>query len=366
MNIFECTDDLGPAKIVHIYDPSIELKAIVVIDNLSRGVAIGGLRMAADVTTEEVLRLARSMTLKNAAADLPHGGGKSAILADPKLPLVPKERLIRGFARAIRTLTEYVPGPDMGTNEQCMAWIYNEIGRAIGLPATMGGIPMDEIGATGFGVSVAAEVASEFYGLNLAGARFVVQGFGSVGQHAARFLAAKGAILVGATDSRGTLFDADGIDAAQLIRWKAQGRSVVDFPTGTKGDRDGAIEIECDIWIPAARPDVVRRENISRLQTKLVVQGANIPFTSEAEQIAHARNILIVPDFIANAGGVICGAVEYAGGTQADALAAIEEKVRRNTGLVLEKAAKSGRLPRQVAIDLAQQRVRQPIPSAIG
>ena len=357
-SIFQFSDHLRPAKIIHIYDPSNRLKAILVVDNVACGPAIGGVRMAPNVSTEEVFRLARAMTLKNAIAELAHGGGKSAILADPKLPLKDKEKLLRAFALAIKEITDYIPGPDMGTDEQCMAWIKDEIGRAIGLPSEIGGIPLDEIGATGFGVSIAAEVASKFCDLDLKGARFVVQGFGSVGQHAARFLEAKGAILIGAIDSQGTLFNPRGIDVSQLIEIKSALKSVIDYPEGEKLDRNAAIDIKCDIWIPAARPDVVRADNAARLQTKLVVQGANIPFTAEAEKICHDRNILVVPDFIVNAGGVICGAVEYSGGTQDIVFQTIEEKLRHNTTLVLEKAAHIGRLPRQVAIEMAEQRVQ--------
>ncbi|MDJ0775661.1 MAG: Glu/Leu/Phe/Val dehydrogenase [Mastigocoleus sp. MO_167.B18] len=356
---FRFTDELGPAKIIHLYEPLPGLKGILVVDNVACGPAIGGIRIAPDVTTEEVFRLARSMTLKNAAAGLPHGGAKSAILSDPKLPLSDKERLVRTFARAIKEITEYIPGPDMGTDECCMAWVKDEIGRAVGLPPEIGGIPMDEIGATGFGLSISTEVASRFCNLELKEARLVIQGFGSVGKHAARFLAAKGVILVGAADSQGTLFNPQGIDIAQLIKLKNMGKSVIDYPEGRKLNRDAALDIECEIWIPAARPDVVRADNVDRLRTKLVVQGANIPFTLEAEEICHERNILVVPDFIANAGGVICGAVEYRGGTRMMAFQAIEEKIRHNSTLVLEKAENIGKLPRQVAVELAQERVQK-------
>lgn len=359
---FQFADDLGPGKILHLHDPLTHLKAIVVVDNVVRGPAIGGVRMAPDVTTEEVFRLARSMTLKNAAADLPHGGGKSAILADPKLPPAQKERLMRAFAQAIRDLREYIPGPDMGTDEQCMAWVKAEIGRAVGLPGEMGGIPLDQMGATGFGVAIAAEVASAFADLPLQGARVVIQGFGSVGKHAARFLAERGAILIGASDTRGTIFNPQGLDVARLIALKESGRSVIHYPDGKPLDQEAVIDLDCDLWIPAARPDVVRAENADRLRTRLVIQGANIPFTLEAEQICHERNILIVPDFIANAGGVICGAVEYSGGGQDLAFQTIASKIRTNTQLILERSMKTGALPRQSAIDLARQRVEAAMP----
>ena len=359
-SIFEFANNLEPEKIVYLYDPSVNLKAIVVIDDTSRGSGMGGLRMAEDITTEEVIRLAKAMTLKNAAADLPYGGAKAAILASPKISLQDKERLIRAFARAVSHLSEFIPGPDMGLDESCMVWIDDEIERAIGLPAAVGGIPLDEIGATGFGVSIATEVASHYCGLNLKGARLVIQGFGSVGKNSARFLARRGVVLVGVNDSQGTIYNPKGLDVEELIAWKEAGNSVVNYPLGTKLDRDRIVYLDSDIWIPAARPDVVNLNNVSCLKTKLVVQGANIPFTTEAEAICHERGILIVPDFIANAGGVICGAVEYQGGTKEEALRMIKEKIQSNTRLVLEQAKQSQMLPRQAALDLAKRRLSEP------
>lgn len=167
---FNFADELGPARIIHVYEPSLQLKGTLVVDNIARGPSIGGLRMAVDVSTEECFRLARAMTLKNAAADLPHGGGKSVLYGDPKMPKAEKEKLIRAFACALRYEHGYIFGPDMGLNEEGMAWINDEIGRAVGLPREIGGIPLDEIGATGWGVSQAAEVAVRDCGLVLNGA----------------------------------------------------------------------------------------------------------------------------------------------------------------------------------------------------
>ncbi|EKU99104.1 glutamate dehydrogenase/leucine dehydrogenase [Leptolyngbya sp. PCC 7375] len=357
--IFEFGDSLGPNKVVHIYDHHSGLKAILVVDNVACGPAMGGVRMAPDVTTEEVFRLARAMTFKNAVANLPYGGGKAAILANPKVPAVKKEILMRAFGVAIKEITSYIPGPDMGTDEACMAWVQEETGRAIGLPLAIGGIPLDEIGATGYGLSVVADVASEFCSIDLSKAKFVIQGAGSVGLHTASFLAARGALLIGVTDSQGTLFNPDGIDIDQLTKLKRRGKSVLDYADGGKLSRDAVIDIPCDIWIPAARPDVIDADNVNRLKTKLVIQGANIPFTAKAEQICHDRNILVIPDFIANAGGVICGAVEYGGGNQEIAFQTIEEKIRKNTTLMLENVASTGKLPRQIAIEIAEQRIRR-------
>src|SRR3990172_1166517 len=161
-DMFRIGDDIGPAKVVQISEPGAGLHAIVVIDNVAAGPAIGGTRMAPDVSFAECFRLARAMTLKNAAAGLPHGGAKSVIFANPAMPMRQKETIMRAFATAIRDLTDYIPGPDMGTDEVAMAWIKDETGRAVGLPREVGGIPLDEIGVTGFGLAVAAEVAEQF------------------------------------------------------------------------------------------------------------------------------------------------------------------------------------------------------------
>jgi glutamate dehydrogenase (NAD(P)+) len=270
-----------------------------------------------------------------------------------------KQALVRAFAHALRNEQDYIFGPDMGTDEACMAWVKDEIGRAVGLPEALGGIPLDEIGATGWGLFHAAEVAAPWHGLALEGARVAIQGFGAVGRHAARFLARAGAVLVAAGDSAGTLADARGIDVEALIRLKEAGGSVCDSGQGEKRERDAVIDVDCDIWIPAARPDVLRADNAARLKARLVLQGANIPFTDEAERMLAARGVLVVPDFIANAGGVICAAMEYAGATRSAAFDAIAEKIRANTEAVLAATRRDAVLPRAAALQLATERVRQ-------
>lgn len=354
---FQFADDLGPAKVVHLHAPRVPLRAVLVIDNVAAGPSIGGVRMAPDVSLVECFRLARAMTLKNAAAGLPHGGGKAVIFADPRQPAADKEHIMRAFAGAIAPLDDYIPGPDMGTDEMCMAWVRDEIGRAVGLPAELGGIPLDQIGATGYGLAVCAEVVQEIAGIELRAARVVVQGFGSVGRHAARFLVERGAVLVGAADSVGALADPEGIDLAALIALMEAGGSVLDHPRGRRLDREAVIDVPCDIWIPAARPDVIDLGNVDRLRAKVVLEGANIPVTAEAEQALHARGVVVVPDFIANAGGVICAAVEYRGGTPGVAFESIAEKIGANTREVLEAATRARITPREAAIAVARGRV---------
>jgi len=358
-DIFKFADELGPLKIIHVYEPSINLKAILVVDNVAKGPAIGGVRMAVDVSVEECFRLARSMTFKNAAAGLPHGGGKVVLFGDPKMPKAEKEILIRGLAKSLRNEFDYIFAPDMGTDEECMAWVRDEIARVVALPRELGGIPLDELGATGWGVRHATEVALEFCDFELKGARFAVQGFGAVGINTARYLTEQGAILVAVADSAGTIHNPDGLDFNELYRLKQQGNSVSEYSKGTSLERDAIIDVACDIWIPAARPDVINEQNVQQLNAKLVIEAANIPITLGAEKILGEKGILCLPDFIANAGGVICAAMEYHGTNETAAFSSIEEKVRRNTRLVLEDVTTNKILPRQAAINLAQQRVKK-------
>ena len=180
-----------------------------------------------------------------------------------------------------------------------------------------------------------------------------------MGKHAARFLNGKGAVLVAASDSQGTLADDGGLDIEALIALKKEGRPLHDHPRGRKLGGDAVIDLPCDIWIPAARPDVIHAGNAARLRTKLVAQGANIPCTAEAEAMLAERGVLVLPDFIANAGGVICAAVEYQGGSEAAAFAAIDDRVRSNTGAVLDRASSGRMLPRAAAVELARTRVER-------
>ncbi|MGO8871044.1 MAG: Glu/Leu/Phe/Val family dehydrogenase [Acidimicrobiales bacterium] len=356
---FRFADDLGPAKVVHLTERTTGLRAAVVIDNVAAGPAIGGTRMASDVSAAECFGLARAMTLKSAAAGLAHGGAKSAIRADPHMDAADKERLVRAFACAIAELVEYIPGPDMGTDEQAMGWIRDEIGRAVGLPAELGGIPLDDLGATGFGLAVAVERAASRAELDLDGARVAVQGFGAVGVATARFLAQRGCRLVAASDSTGGVVDAAGLDTDVLVATKQSGRGLVHQAGVHHIDRDDLIGVDCDIWVTAARPDAVRADNVDRLRARVVAQGANIGVTREAEERLHARGVVSLPDFIANAGGVICAAVEYGGGTPTQAFATIEERIRGNVDDVLDRAASTGRLPVDAAHEMAVARVRR-------
>ncbi|MCL4492125.1 MAG: Glu/Leu/Phe/Val dehydrogenase [Nitrospirae bacterium] len=355
MNIKNEVSEIGPYKIVQIFFPVSGFRAVVVVDNIALGPSIGGVRVSQSVTLEEIKRLAGTMTLKNAIAGLPHGGGKAGIMVDPKDPQ--KEHCFRIFAQAIKDLNEYIPGPDMGSNEECMAWVYDEIGRAVGLPAEEGGLPLDRLGATGFGVAECAEVACHYAAMQLKGAKVAIQGFGSVGKKAAHFLAGKGALIVAVSDTRGCISDLYGIDVKKLTEVKDSTGSVINYRPGTVKKTEELFSEQCDILVPAANPDVIHKGNAGDIRAKLIIQGANIPATREAEELLHRKGILSIPDFIANAGGVIMAAMEHAGKTGEEAFDTISERIKKNTALILEKTFEENILPRQAAEAIARERV---------
>ena len=218
---------------------------------------------------------------------------------------------------------------------------------------------MDEIGATGWGIRHATEVAMHYQDFELNGARVVIQGFGSVGKHAARFLNEQDAKIIAVNDSCGTIYNPRGLDVDALFKIKTEGKSVADYTDGKRLERDEIIGIECDIWIPAARPDVINDDNVHLLNTRLIIEGANIPVTHTAEKYLYERGVDYVPDFIANAGGVICAAMEYQGATAAAASQTIKEKIRRNTEKVFEISREQNLQPREAAMQMAETRVKK-------
>ncbi len=351
-------DEWGPAKVVFLR-LGAGIDAVVVIDNVVLGPAIGGVRMRSDITAGEVARLARAMTVKNALAGLPHGGGKSGIVSTPDLTPAEHERVMRSFARAIEPLTEYIPGPDMGTTETSMAYVSDEIGRAVGLPAVLGGVPLDEFGATGYGVAVCADVLNKAGVLPLDGARVIIQGFGAVGSHAARCLAERGATIVAVSDIQGAVWNLDGLDVPALLAYKKTGGPVAGFTGGRTVARDDILGYDCELLIPAAQPDVVTTDNAGKISARVILEGANIPITRDAECELAERGVLCVPDVVANAGGVICGAAEYRGAGHVEAFAEIDEKITDTTTELLARTKGGLITPRAAAEEMATERLRK-------
>jgi len=358
--IFGFADDIGPEKVVHFYHPKLQIKAILVVDNTALGPAIGGIRMAPDVTTREVFRLARAMTLKNSAAGIPYGGGKSAIMGDPDASN--KEEIIRTFARLLRVHEDYIPGPDMGTDEHCMAIIQDEIGRAIGLHKELGGIPLDEIGVTGYGAAEAAEVAAESTGMALSGATVAIEGFGAVGQACFRSLVAKGAKVVAVSDIDGAIYNPAGLVFEELVQSDSETGVVSKtwnraYVGGEHISDARLFALDVDVLVPGARPDVITMDNVADVKARLVVEAANIPASLDAERYLAEHGATVIPDFIANAGGVIAGAVELRRGTVEESFESVRKQIRHNVEEVLAISRDEGLRPREAAEQLALRRV---------
>ena len=355
-------NQFGPEKILEVYDAQSGMRGFLVIDNTVRGPGKGGIRMTPTVTREEVFGLARAMTFKNALANLPFGGAKSGIIADSKkISSEKKEEIIKAFARAVKPFcpSQYVAAPDMNMAEGEMAIFAKENGdlkSCTGKPSEIGGIP-HELGSTGFGVAEAAKVAIDFLKLNPNELAFSIEGFGNVGSFAAKFLTEYGLKLTAVSDSKGCIHKQDGIDFEKLTQIKKQSGSVINYSDCEILSAEKIVEIQTDILIPAAIPDLINKENKNKVQAKIIVEGSNIPMAQEIEEDFFEKEILIVPDIIANAGGVISSYIEYIGGTPNKAFEMIEEKIKENTKIILEKSGEEKISPRKAALKIAEGRL---------
>lgn len=356
-------DEWGPEKVIETYDSKIGMKGILVIDNTALGPGKGGIRMAPWVDVFEVFKLARTMTWKCALAELPFGGAKSGIIADPsKISKEKKLEIVRAFSRSLKPVcpSMYVAAPDMATGEVEMEAFAKENGSmqaCTGKPKEMGGIP-HELGSTGFGVYNSALVAAEHIGLKINGASVAVQGFGNVGSFVSKFITEKGAKLVCVSDSDGCIYNEDGLDFEKLNQIKNETGSVKNYKPGKILNNERLFELKLDILIPAAIPDVITNKNVDKVKSKIIVEGANIPIAPEVERIVYKKNILVVPDFVANAGGVISSYVEYIGGNEKDMFKIVEDKIRRNTKIVLDRAEEKKMSPREAAMEIAKERIK--------
>jgi len=288
----------------------------------SRGPCKGGLRYHPSVSTDEVRALAALMTWKTALVDIPFGGAKGGIACEPqRMSSDERQRLTRQFVRAIGPIigpAQDIPAPDMNTNAQTMAWIMDEYSNSHGYsPAVVTGKPLHLLGsagredATGRGVAILAARACQTLGLNLSGARIVIQGFGNVGSHAARLLQQRGARIIAVGDASGGVCNAEGLDIPALIAWTNEHKSVAGFPDAQGCPTKKLLETPCDILIPAALGGVIDAEVAARIDTKLVIEAANYPVTAGGAAVFQEREIPALPDVLANAGGVVVSYFEW-------------------------------------------------------
>jgi glutamate dehydrogenase (NAD(P)+) len=402
-------DEWGPEKVLQVYDPDTGMKGILVIDNTSTGPGKGGIRFAESVSPLEVFRLARTMTWKCAAAGLPFGGAKGGIVANPNA--VDRVSWMKSFAKMIKPYcpSQYIAATDVGTTELEMAVFAHEIGdmrACTGKPSELGGIP-HELGTTGYGVSVALEASLEVLdklpSSNLTrvqsalkelkrseGGRertVTIQGFGNVGSFTAKFLDDLPNIkVVGVSDVSAFIYDCNGLNIPKLMtdmkgKTKLSELSTDQYPSPSSKHRDTArahqydvrdkdeiFDVDADIFIPAALGGVINDKTAPKLSehgVKIIVEAANIPTLPSADEYLIKNGILIIPDFLANAGGVIGSFVEYQGRTEKEAFELIRFKITKNIRQVLVEALmQTGSVreldleivnPRKIAVELSQQ-----------
>jgi glutamate dehydrogenase/leucine dehydrogenase len=290
--------------------------------SFARGPAKGGLRFHPAVTINEVKALSMWMTWKCAIVDVPFGGGKGGLIVDYKaLQNGEKERATRAFARRLLPYIgpEFdIPAPDVNTGAREMAWIADEYGHHVGHPepAVITGKPVELGGslgrtdATGRGVAFCVQRYYEDQGKPLERQRVVIQGFGNVGQWAARVLSKMGAIIVAVSDSQGGVYAEEGLNVEAAIEHKENEGTISEF-TGEKVTNEELIELECDILVPAALEGAIHEKNANKVKAKLVAEGANGPTTPEADAILHKKGITTIPDVLANAGGVTVSYFEW-------------------------------------------------------
>jgi len=356
-------DEFGPEKVLETYNPKVGMQGYLVIDSTALGPGKGGIRVTSTVNKEEVFRLARTMTWKTAIADLPFGGAKSGITLDVKsVSQEKKDEIIKAFAESIKEYCPklYVAAPDINTAEHEMEVFSKTLKNkkvCTGKPEKLGGIP-HELGGAGFGVSKAVLTSLKFLKKDPRKITFSVEGFGNVGSFACKFLTEAGMKLISVSDSQGCLYNKEGIDLDKLEEIKNKKGSVIYYP-GIKKKSEEIIEISSDVLITAAVPDLIKISDVNNVKAKIIVEGSNIPMSNEVEEMFHKKNILVIPDFVANAGGVISSYVEYINGTKKKMFKMVEEKITKNTELVLKESFKRKIKLRDVALEIAKQRVRE-------
>ena len=343
--------------------------------NGARGPYKGGIRFHPEVDLDEVRALAELMTWKTAVVNIPYGGAKGGVNVDPsKLETGEVQMVARSFMDKIEKVIgpqRDIPAPDVGTNAQVMAWLMDEYGKLHGhTPACVTGKPIALEGsfgreaATGRGVvQVFCEAAPEA-DIDPSEATFVIQGFGNVGAWAARLLQELGAKMVGVADASGAIASDDGIDADKLADHVREGGSIADFDgQADQIDPDDLVALECDVFIPAALGGMIHKDNADRMRCRMMVEGANSPTTPKADSILNENGVFIVPDVLANAGGVVVSYFEWVQNlqhlrwTEDEVNERLGEIMRRSFREVADRARENSTPMRPAAYELGIERV---------
>lgn len=364
-------DKFGPEYIIKVYDSKIGMEGFLVIDNAALGPGKGGIRMTPNVGEEEVWRLARTMTWKNALAYIPFGGAKAGIVWPGGSDEI-KKQYIQSFARAIKIFTpkKYIAGPDVNTGEKEMQWFVeatdnwrsatgkpaNLCMKFFGKPGEKCGIP-HEFGSTGFGVAQATIIAAQLRGIDTKMATVAIHGFGNVGTFTYRYLTEAGMKVIALADRNTAIYDKNGLDAGIIEKLIKEKGSLNEYPQSSHIASDKFWEMPVDILIPASVTDVINDGNQNKIRAKIIVEAGNIPMSEKIEDEFFQKGILIVPDFVANAGGVISSYAEYRGYNPKKMFDLVERKIGNTTKLILEQSIKLKKNPRTIALAIAKERV---------
>lgn len=343
--------------------------------NGARGPYKGGVRYAASVDIDEVRALAALMTWKNALIDVPYGGAKGGVHCDPTtMSHFEKERLTRRFTAMISYIigvNRDIPAPDMGTDAQTMAWMMDEFGRkngytpgiVTGKPVELGGSPGREE-ATGRGVVMCTQQAAKRSGMDFQDAAVAIQGFGNVGYWTAVLAQEEGAKIVAVSDVRGGVYNANGLDVDTVFKHSKDAGSVQGYHDADDVTNDELLEVECDILIPAAIHGVIHTGNADKLKTKLLVEAANGPTTPAADKVLADRRITVLPDILANTGGVTVSYFEWVQNIQQfrweleQVNEELNKRMTRATDQVFARAEANNISLRDAAFDIGVDRVR--------
>lgn len=367
-------DNFGPEYVLRVKDSKLGMEGFLVIHNTALGPGKGGIRMSADITEEEVKRLANTMTWKNALADIPFGGAKAGIRWTGGTD-AEKKLFIQSFARAIKPflIKKYIAGPDVNTAEREMQWFVeaaNNWRAATGKPANYCmvvfgknkkekcGLP-HEFGSTGFGVVQSTRVAVRHAGIDLKGATVAIHGFGNVGTFVYKFITELGAKVVVIADAGGAVHSKDGFDEKIINNIIDDHKSLTQVLKKYEIPKEDFWKIPVDILIPASVTDVINKSNKDNIEAKIIVEAGNIPIQEDVEDELFKKGIIIVPDFVANAGGVISSYAEYRGYNPKRMFEMIERKITKTTESVLSKSLKLKENPRSVALKIAREKVEK-------
>jgi len=370
--IIVMSDQYGPEYVVKIYEPRIGMEGFLVIDNTVLGPGKGGIRMTPNVTEDEVGRLARTMTWKNSLAGIPFGGAKAGIVWTGAGGEKLKKQYLQTFAKAIKYFTpgKYIAGPDVGTGEKEMRWFTEATGnwrsatgkpanvcmKIFGKPGEKCGIP-HEFGSTGFGVAHAAAIAAELAGIDLKKAAVAIHGFGNVGTFTYRYLLAMGAKIVALADKSGAVYAPRGLKREAIGKVLRGEKLLAESAAGRVITAERFWKLPVDILIPASVTDVINESNKNFINVKIIVEAGNIPMQEAIEDELFRRGIIIVPDFVANAGGVISSYAEYRGYNPKIMFKIVERKIAEATRLVVAESITFNTNPRLVAVKIAKERI---------